>query len=468
MSADNLEVHRFQGNEGERVPETVERLTFKPGVQVVPDKLCYDFERLREVSLPLGLTQIGVSSFHWCENLSEINICGTVQVIGTRAFSDCYLLKKVDFEVSSRPQQLRSIGSAAFSLCSSLSRMTIPATVTSIGQSTFNSCHALKVANLSATNVQEISDWTFYSCSSLQTVSLPRTVERIGRSAFYDCLCLLTVRVPAHSHPIKIGETSFQDCKILANFLLPKDSTADANSFTGCATLYDCYGDDTPRIVTGLMGRFENFAIHRMCYDQSTITAGLLRQCITDQQAEDLLVDQFGMTPFHIFFSMEGPRAELLDVLMDSLPHQLLNCMDANCMRPLEYFLDICTNGTPNPILQRVLWKWMVGPLSRWGIASWVDTMQNKVQEILADEDKTRTATLIDEAHALLECFENIQATSILEMALWNEKLKSGSSVDAKRLNRVNRDKCRCLSGSDVVIPHVTAFLGIPLSTGIP
>lgn len=36
-----------------------------------------------------------------------------------------------------------------------------------------------------ASNLLEISDYTFYKCSSLKQVDIPLEVEKIGRSAFY-------------------------------------------------------------------------------------------------------------------------------------------------------------------------------------------------------------------------------------------------------------------------------------------
>jgi len=63
-----------------------------------------------------------------------------------------------------------------------------------------------------------------------------------------------------------------------------------------------------------------------------------------------------------------------------------------------------------------------------------------------------------------LEHFENIQATSILEMALWKWKIKSGWSNDGTKRRALDRDECRKLGGADlnVVISHVAKFFITP------
>ena len=67
------------------------------------------------------------------------------------------------------PDSVTSIGNYAFSGCSSLTSVTIPDSVTSIG------------------------DYAFQSCSSLTSVTIPDSVTSIGDSAFYWCSSLTSV-----------------------------------------------------------------------------------------------------------------------------------------------------------------------------------------------------------------------------------------------------------------------------------
>lgn len=87
--------------------------------------------------------------------------------------------------------------------------------------------------------------------------------------------------------------------------------------------------------------------------------------------------------------------------------------------------------------------------------------MRSKIQEILGVADnKRRRATLYDEAYSTLEQYENVEAISLLGLALWKGKLKSGWSSDAsKRRALLERGECRCVCGSDIVVPNVIAIL---------
>ena len=62
--------------------------------------------------------------------------------------------------------------------------------------------------------------------------------------------------------------------------------------------------------------------------------------------------------------------------------------------------------------------------------------------------------------------YEAVEATSILEMALWKQTMKSGWSNDenAKR-QAMDREGCRVVCGAGVVIPKVVQFLDIPMSS---
>jgi len=81
---DDVEVYTFHGNQGETVPASVEKLIVNPGVQDLSIALCFKNKRLRQVSLPKGLTGIGSHVFGYCQNLLEIKICSTVLFIGTK------------------------------------------------------------------------------------------------------------------------------------------------------------------------------------------------------------------------------------------------------------------------------------------------------------------------------------------------------------------------------------------------
>ncbi len=74
-------------------------------------------------------------------------------------------------EKISIPSSVTSIGESAFELCSSLESIQLPSGVTSIGNRAFAFCRGLKVV-LIAGQPTSIGHWTFKECSSLTTLAI--------------------------------------------------------------------------------------------------------------------------------------------------------------------------------------------------------------------------------------------------------------------------------------------------------
>ncbi|CAJ1962326.1 unnamed protein product [Cylindrotheca closterium] len=456
--------YRFQGNEGEVVPERVQKLTFHPWIRFLPDDLCTNRTHLREVTLPQGLIKIGRDAFSDCTSLFAIKICGAVEYIENYAFMACEGLVKIEFESSSSSAHRLTIGEFAFHSCLALERIKLPSSVNTIANSGFESCLVLLEADLSATSITKISREVFAHCHNLQNVSLPNSLERICYNGFYDCGCLVTVIVPLGSQSIKIEDAAFDDCSSLANIVLPKGSKAQTDSFDYCALLQNRFGEEADSIVDGLVARFDGFPVHRLCYDHSSVTAQELGQCIERSKDEGSpLVDEFGMTPFHVLFTTVGSRQDLLEVLLEKYPYNALGWRDANDKLASEYFLVSKTWTRENEILlQIILQRGIVDPIVRWGAPSWRRAMQNKVQDILSHEvSKEQRASLCTAAYSAFAKYEGMEATSILEMALWKAQLKGGLNNATPQQQALEREECRCVCGSDGVIPSVTMFLGI-------
>ena len=68
------------------------------------------------------------------------------------------------------PDSVTSIGSSAFSGCSSLTSVTIGDSVTSIGYMTFENCSSLTSVTI-PDSVTSIGQWAVYNCSSLTSVT---------------------------------------------------------------------------------------------------------------------------------------------------------------------------------------------------------------------------------------------------------------------------------------------------------
>jgi len=113
------------------------------------------------------------------------------------------------------PNSVTSIGESVFSACSGLTSITIPSSVTSIGNSVFYGCSGLTSINI-PNSVSSIGNYAFYNCSGLTSINIPNSVTSIGSSAFYGCTGLLSIVIGSGVNTI--GDYAFQGCNNFDDF----------------------------------------------------------------------------------------------------------------------------------------------------------------------------------------------------------------------------------------------------------
>ena len=106
------------------------------------------------------------------------------------------------------------IYSSAFGYCSSLTSITIPDSVTSIGDEAFSKCSGLTSVTI-GNSVTNIGQWAFYSCSNLTSITIPDSVTSIGYEAFCYCSSLTSITIP--DSVTSIGYSAFFGCSSLTN-----------------------------------------------------------------------------------------------------------------------------------------------------------------------------------------------------------------------------------------------------------
>lgn len=124
-----------------------------------------------------------------CSNITKVTMPDSLTRIGNGAFVDCKNLKDIVI-----PDSVTSIGEYAFLRCNSLSSITIPDNVVSIGNHAFSECIGLLKVTLSNSKVN-IDDYAFSDCTSLQSVTIPDSVVSIGNDAFWACSNLMGIFV---------------------------------------------------------------------------------------------------------------------------------------------------------------------------------------------------------------------------------------------------------------------------------
>ncbi len=122
---------------------------------------------------------------------SKVRVSGaegvyTVIHIQDYAFSDCSSLTSITI-----PTSIISIG-RAFRQCTNLTSVTIPQGVVSINSEAFSGCSNLTSVEIPS-SVTYIGDYAFSGCSNLTSITIPASVEIINGMAFDGCSSLETV-----------------------------------------------------------------------------------------------------------------------------------------------------------------------------------------------------------------------------------------------------------------------------------
>lgn len=139
----------------------------------------------------------------------------TVVEIGEEAFSACTALVSVTL-----PATVEAIDDWAFSLCTSLYQINLPANVETIGKGAFVGCESLTKVNFATEKplLTEIGDYAFNGCSSLSSITLPEGLTVLGEGAFFECSALKTATLPETL--TTVGRTAFAACDALETLTL--------------------------------------------------------------------------------------------------------------------------------------------------------------------------------------------------------------------------------------------------------
>ena len=112
-----------------------------------------------------------------------------VVVIQNSGFTDCSSLTSISI-----PNSVKSIGINAFENCSNITEIVIPEGVTLVANNTFLGCVKLASVTL-PTSLESIGANAFSGCTSMTTIVLQKNIEEIGANAFANCSRLDIVEV---------------------------------------------------------------------------------------------------------------------------------------------------------------------------------------------------------------------------------------------------------------------------------
>jgi formylglycine-generating enzyme required for sulfatase activity len=221
----------------------------------------------KEVNIPPSIqnnqvTGIGKSAFQGNKNITRVTIPNSVTSIGNNAFFGSGLTRVTI------PNGVTSIENNTFSNCTSFTGITIGDSVTSIGEQAFSGCTNL-VSIAIPDNVTSIGNGAFSGCTKLAGVTIGSGVTKIGYGAFQNCTNLTSIIIP--DSVISIGDSAydgaFQSCTSLINITIGNSVTSIVNStFFGCTSI-------TSIIIPDNVSSIEDKAFYH-CTRLASVTIG--------------------------------------------------------------------------------------------------------------------------------------------------------------------------------------------------
>lgn len=251
---------RSIGNEAFQKCISMTNVTVGNGVAIIPDSCFMGCTKLNQISLGTSVSEIKESSFSGCQALKEIRlpvsvkkICGWafestnlesvqlndgLEIIGRSAFNNCTVLRDVTL-----PKTLLHISSYAFYSCPQLKQITIPNSVTNIGDCAFSGTGLKTIAV--PDSVTGLGASVFENCASLYYAEIGDGVSRLSFDLFKNCKSLRGVKLGRNVK--SIWDRCFYGCERLRYVQFETDSYvyADTHSF-GCVpssmVVYVCPG----------------------------------------------------------------------------------------------------------------------------------------------------------------------------------------------------------------------------------
>ncbi len=197
---------------------------------------------IKSVEIQSGITHIGSCSFgapdptFWCpyvfrfSQLTSVSIPDTVTSIGNSAFRVSGL---TSLEI---PESIISINGGAFAICDNLTSVIIPDSVTIVGANAFNSCSSLSYLSIGK-GVEGVRDTSFSGCPKLTSLALNNDhMVHNFRTCFPNYADITNIILGEGI--TKIEKDTFMGCSSLESISVPSTVTSiEEYAFSFCTAL---------------------------------------------------------------------------------------------------------------------------------------------------------------------------------------------------------------------------------------
>ena len=196
-------------------------------VASIGEQAFFEHTALESVIIPEGVRTVGPNAFAGCYRLKTVTLPESMETLERAAFSNCYTLESINI-----PDRLTYIDYFVFSACTALQfRISPDHDVFAIRNNALVNRHDMTLhwyASDAAEDYKILSGVLriapdAFANRNITSVTIPNTVTEIGQGAFYGCRNLKSVTIPASV--TSLGNQVFYECENLESLSIPDSVT---------------------------------------------------------------------------------------------------------------------------------------------------------------------------------------------------------------------------------------------------
>ena len=210
--------------------------------------------KITYVEIPDSVTTINSFAFDSCVGLEKIIIPESVEYIGESAFYYCKNATEIRFNAIAM-DNLESDNDVFSRVGENIDgiTVTIGSNVTQIPDYLFYESNSDNAPNLTAVVFEEgsvcesIGIHAFHHCDTLSQITLPESITIIGESAFYNCTGLTQIQIPENVKTV--GQYAFHNCTGLSSIYYNATAMEDLSGYTAYPDAFAYAGTNGNGIV---------------------------------------------------------------------------------------------------------------------------------------------------------------------------------------------------------------------------